>query len=296
MENHRRDIPNWYNIGTVEWGAVRGPRIANGVDGKLISRSEDADGSATLLLELPAGWRFKQPAETGTLEIFVTAGGLSVDGERVGTGGFVAVPSDCGTVELSSESGAQLLVFWNPQFGRENCYPDGVPQRRDTWSEPWLPVDVPGMHGVFYKPLRFPFVGNEGEFGSDCGSLVLLCSLPGVCTADQEHHEDTWEELLCLSGDLFFAGRGLGDAGTVINNPAWYEHGPYGTQRGQFAISQALRPLTINLTHRPGGPQAVEHYRATNSLFAPLLTTETWATRPEAGAMRDFAAAEVGGR
>lgn len=290
-ETWRRDIPQWHNMGDIAWGPTKGPRIAHGHDARLVSRSSDTDGSATLVQRVPANWTYSQPADGGTLEMMILSGGLTIDGEPLGAGGFVAVPPTCGTVEFASAEGAEFLVFWNPELDTKACYPDGALQRRDTWSEPWVAIDVPDMHGVFFKDLRVPSATVPGRFGGPGGSLMLLYSLPGIGTEGREHHDDTWEEILCLSGDIYFTERGLGVGGTVISNPAYYEHGPYTTQRGHFGIAQTVRPLPMTFTPRPGGPQLMRNYQRTASLLEPTLRTEGW-TETDAALLAKFAQAE----
>jgi hypothetical protein len=269
----RRDIPQWHNLKDVQEEALSALRVASEVEGRVLSRAKDIEESASLVLRLPAGWAFAPPAESGTLELFVAGGSLSVAGRRLGVGGFVAIPGGCDSAKLTCSSGAEVLVFWN-QFRRGDCYPDGHLFVHETAAVEWSPVVAPGMpHGSFFKPLRFPYFSEQG-FGGPAGNLTLVASLPSFHTEDGEHHDDTWEELVCLSGDTYFPTRGTGGAGTVINNPAWFEHGPFGTHRGHVVVMQALRPIRINRAPLPGGPQAMEHYLDTQPLFSDPLRTE----------------------
>jgi hypothetical protein len=290
----RRDAPHWHNVAQAPWESLPGPRIAGGVEGRLISRGDDADGSATMMLRLPPGWTFARAPEPGALELFIVAGGMIVEGEQLGVGGFIGIPPGSGTVELGSDTGADLIVFWNPQFRSGDCYPDGQLRVVRTWREEWIPVEVPELpHGVFFKPLRIPYFSEAG-FGGVAGNLTLVASLPSMHTEDAEHHEETWEELVCLTGDTFFPGRGSGGPGTVINNPAYFEHGPFGTQRGHIALMHALRPLRIIRAHLPGGPETMEYYLDTEPMLAEPLRTEQWSELSYAQAMSRFAAAKAG--
>jgi len=273
-ETWRRDIPQWHNVRESAWASLPDLRVVHGIEGKVLSRAKHIEESASLMLRLPAGWKFSPPVESSTLEMFVIDGSITANGTRLTIGGFVAIPGGKGGVELSAPFGAQVLVFWN-QFRTGDCYPDGV-SIRNTIAEEWTPVVQPGIpHGTFFKPLRVPYF-SEGAFGGPAGNLTLVASLPAFHTHDGEHHEDAWEEIIFLSGDTYFPTRGRGGPGTVTNNPSWFHHGPFGTQRGHVAIMQAVMPLRVILAPLSGGPQAMGNYLDTQPLIDDPLYTDQW--------------------
>jgi hypothetical protein len=282
----RREDPQWYNVCDLPWTAVDGPRLAHGVEGRLLSRSATDDG-ASLMLRLPPGWTLREPADEGSLELFLVHGSLTVDGTTVGAGGFVAVPRGCGTVELASETGADLFAFWNPRLPVEHCYGGQLRVTR-TWQEDWLPYELPGLrHGIMYKPLRVPDVATGPLHGGPGGMLRLHLLTPGFNSPDQEYHHDCWEEIIFVSGDLLMPGRGFGGPGTLLNNPADYEHGPYCTSRGSVMLTHTVAPMPTSYTRMPGGPETIEHYLDTTSVLEPPCT-HGWEERPEAEVLARF--------
>lgn len=73
------------------------------------------------MARLPAGWPPTHCDEEATLELSVCEGDLSVEGAKVGAGGYTLVPRGFGC-DLGSTGGAQVFVFSNPSMapsGRE---------------------------------------------------------------------------------------------------------------------------------------------------------------------------------
>ena len=287
----KRDEVQWFNLQELDWGVQRDIRAAFGVDSRLISKAAGAAGSATLMLQLPAGWSLSQPSEEATLEFLVIEGDLSVEGERHGAGGFIAISPGCGTVELASAGGAQVLLFYNPELTAAHCY-GGQLHTAKTWSTDWTPFiqAADQRHGLMYKSLRVPDVTSGHVHGGPGGMLRLVLILPGYTSPEHEYHEESWEELIFLSGDLVMPNRGVGYAGTVLGNPAGIEHGPYATQRSSVMVCHGLNPQPTAYTSLPGSQEAMAHYLDTESLFDRTLETQRWSDRPgELAAMHERA-------
>ena len=272
----RRDIPQWHDLLGAQWGELPKLRVARGVEGRVASRAADIEESASLMLNLPPGWTFAPPEESGTLELFVVGGSLVAQGQRLEVGGFVAIPGGCAGAHITAPQGAQVLAFWN-QFPIGSCYPDGGVHVHDTRQERWTLVEMENIpHGTFFKPLRTPFMGGDGFGGPHSGNLSLIATLPSFHTCDSENHDDAWEEIIGLGGDMCFALRGSGGPGLVVGNPARYDHGPYGTQRGHYAVMHALEPIRVNFSHRDGYGEAMDHYHATEPLFGDQHWVHDW--------------------
>lgn len=112
MSTHwRRDEPQFYNVHELEWSSASDLAVTSAADCSMLNRNEDT-GSATLMVRLPAGWHGRHQAQDGTLEVFVLEGQLTLNGESVGTSGFMFVPEGSGDSELSSEQGATALFYW----------------------------------------------------------------------------------------------------------------------------------------------------------------------------------------
>ena len=244
-----------------------------------------------MMLRLPAGWSLSQPSEEATIEMFVIEGDVSVEGQRHGAGGFIAISPGCGTVELSSEGGAQLVVFYNPELTPEHCY-GGELYTMETWSTDWTPFvqAADQRHGLMYKSLRVPDVTAGTVHGGPGGMLRLVLIVPGYTSPEHEYHEESWEEIIFVSGDIVMPNQGVGHAGTVLCNPASLEHGPYASQRSSVMICHGLNPQPTTYTSLPGSQEAMAHYLNTESLFDDRLETELWKDRPaEVAVMQEHA-------
>lgn len=287
----RRDTPQWFNVHELAWETGGEPRIAFGVESRLISRAAGSDGSATMMLRLPAGWRLSQPSHEATVELLVLGGDLSVEGRRQGAGGFVAISPGCGDAELSSEGGAEVLLFHNPELTAEHCY-GGELHTLETWAIDWTPFvqAADQRHGLMYKSLRVPDVTAGTVHGGPGGMLRLVLIVPGYTSPEHEYHEDSWEEIVFLSGDIVMPNRGVGHAGTVLCNPASVEHGPYASQRSSVMVCHGLNPQPTTYTSLPGAQEAMAHYLRTESLLDGRLETERWEDRAgEVAVMREHA-------
>lgn len=266
-----RDAPQWYNLQDLRPEPLNtGPRTLHGQQGRLLSRyRNEPDGSATYQVTVAPGWRAVDRSEA-FVEIFVTTGSIVAGGVRLGPGGFVAIPRGSGDVEMSSAAGADLIVFYNPQLESGACYPDGKVRIRNVFEEEWTRYDIPNIpSGQLIKSLRDPDSNLGKVHGGEAGMVRLFHLPPGFRIPDAENHGDAWEEMIFFSGDLVMGERGFGQAGTVLENPPWFQHGPFGTQRGCFMILQVLERHDTNRMHTEGGPEYVDDYLRTEAHFAP---------------------------
>lgn len=279
-DNWNRDEPQWYNMKDLRWEGLSDHRLGHNVNARVISRASDSSGSVTTMLQIPTGWSLVQPDNEGTIEIFILEGRIEVEGSNYGAGGFIAISPGCGDVALRSESGAKVIAFLNPQLSPPDCY-NGEFVAKETWSVDWQPFiqAEDQRHGLLYKTLRTPDVAVGNIHGGRHGMLRLVLIAPGYTAPEHEYHEDSWEELIFLSGDLVMPNRGVGQGGTVLSNPASYPHGPYGTQRGVVMLCHALNPQPTAYLHLPGGQEAMEEYFHNESVLDSSGETHGWESR-----------------
>ena len=123
-----RSEPQFFSIYEMGWERGRGPEIISGLNVRFVSRDPDS-GASTYMAQLPPGWRVDEAADEATIEVFVLEGDLSANGQQVGAGGFVAIPKNCGPCELSSETGAQVYLWWTPIWPSGYYYNSEYPHR-----------------------------------------------------------------------------------------------------------------------------------------------------------------------
>jgi len=252
-----RHEPQFYETRTLPWDRLSDTRLLGGIDARRLSRSANHD-SATYELRFPPGWRCQPDTDEATIELFVLEGDVSLDGRRAGPGGYLFMPRGCGSAELHSERGGQLLAFWNEELAGF----EGVPWRVTSWrDEPWVDLGgIPAMHGVLYKSLRLPDRGDGAVHGGP-GGLLRLSFLPPAFADPTQHVHEVWEEIYFLTGELFMPPRGILAPGTYLANPAGYWHAPMTTQFGTFMLVQTTAPVDQVPRHFPGGDEMVDGYR-----------------------------------
>ena len=281
-----RDNPQLFNAYELAWGSVSDPPIAHGVEARLLT-VDSARGTTTLMLRLPPGWTYTETAEDATIELFIAEGDLTVNGERAGAGGFVAVPKDCGPAELSSEGGAQVFLWWSPEWP-SNYYYESKVYVTNIVNEPWIVTEMPDLtHGIMHKALRVPDP-CEGVFhGGPAGSIRLILITPGFSEPQQERHHNCYEEMIFVSGDFFMPERGYMGPGTVFSNPPDLKHGGLVTQRGSLMLAHWASPISAVFEDFPAGPEITEHYLNTRSYIEPAWT-EQWLEMTEYQAWREL--------
>ncbi|MCY4087987.1 MAG: hypothetical protein OXG37_14175 [Actinomycetia bacterium] len=286
--DHNRDNPQLFNAYELSWQRVNGPPIAHGLEARLLT-VDAASGTTTLMVRVPAGWRYTESADEATVEIFVAEGDLSVNGTRAGAGGFIAIPKDRGPGELSSEAGAQIFLWWNTEWP-EDYYYDSQVYITNVLNEPWIVTEMPDVtHGIMHKALRVPDP-CEGVFhGGPAGSIRLILLTPGFGEPKQERHHNCYEEMVFLSGDFFMPERGYMGPGTVFTNPPDLKHGGLITQRGSLMLAHWATPISAVFEDLPAGPEIKDHYLQTRSYIEPPWT-EQWLEMAEYQAWRELVA------
>jgi hypothetical protein len=253
----RRDQPLLFDIFALEPEAVETPTAVRGLPVGVVSVDPDTGGK-TLLARLPAGWRASEPADDGTLEIFVLEGELQVDGAPLRAAGFSAVPRSCGGAELESAEGAVALIFWSPTLPVAPGTPVAV---RSAWDVPWEVTVLEGFpHGFMHKSLRQPDVSGTHAHGAEGGFIRLVLPAPGWVSPNQERHPDCWEENIMLRGDMLMPGRGLVRPGMNLANPDGHWHGPMATKGGALFLVHCDAPMTVDYRPYEPGPGELLDY------------------------------------
>ena len=265
MSDHwRRDKAQFFNIFDLGWQKADGPSAFYGLETRLISKDEN-NGQCTYMVNLPSGWKHVESGDDGSLEIFVLEGDMTGNGKRVGAGGFLAVPRQCGPLELSTEGGAYVYAFWDPQLQLDYYY-DNQPFVTKVWQEDWVLTDMPELrHGIMHKSLRWPDPCEGLSHGGPGGMLRFILLTPGFGEARQETHHDCWEEVIFLSGDFSMPERGSHAGGSLLGNPAELKHGGLMTQKGTVMLLHCDAPMGADFTDIPNGQEIVERYHDNTS-------------------------------
>jgi hypothetical protein len=256
MPRWSREEPQFFNAFELDWEAASDPRSLHSVESRLLSREQDGSG-LSMMVKLEPGWKSVELAEDATIEFVVLEGDLLVGGERLRAGGFAYVPQGVGSVELSSDTGAQAIVFWNVDLPREHGTELTV---RRVVDEPWnMSVMPTALHGAMHKSLRLPDAGDAELHGGPGGGVRVVILTPGFCD-DREHVHSVWEEMLFLGGDLIMPERGILAPGSYLGNPADFWHAPMITQRSSFMLLQMTKPIDMEIREYPGGREMAEAY------------------------------------
>jgi hypothetical protein len=190
-------------------------------------------------VDLPPGWNARADARDATIEAFVLAGALEVDGAPAAVAAFVSLPRGSGA-QLASPGGALAYLFWSPALAPRD---DESCTLLDTWAEPWLwraSHDRPA--GYLYKSLRRP----DHPLGATPGGFLRLVQLvPGWISPRREVHHGCWEENLMLRGDLLMPGRGTMRPLTNLANPRELWHGPMTTKGGALMLVHCDAPMDV---------------------------------------------------
>ncbi|MCY3785885.1 MAG: DUF4437 domain-containing protein [bacterium] len=257
-----RRVAQFFQIDDVPPAPVSEPGQLAGCDGRLLS-GDPATGQQTLLLEMPAGWSAPVGGGGGTLELLILEGSLTVDGRRLGAGGFAALPTGCGPLVVTVREAARSVAVWSPHFGPSDYY-DSRPRVVRTVDLPWEPtvfpaeLQAPGrLYGVWSKSLRLPDPVRGDLHGGPKGLLRIVVLVSGfVGDHRQESHPGCWEEIIWLAGDFFMPGTGRQAAGSYVGNPSHHRHGPLLTQRGCILLVHTDAPADFCF-HEPPVPESL---------------------------------------
>ncbi len=252
VEHWRRDEPAFYNFLGLPRTPLRGPDPLGGVSGALMSRDPRTE-SHTFVVELPPGWRARTDAREASLEFFILRGDLTLNGDGVGSSGYIHVPQLCGGGEVTSTAGALALAFWNPNIPAFS-YPVTRNRTTRSWEKPWTP-SIPGAHGVMHKSLRqpdpVPHPHDEGFDGGPGGYLRFQYIEPQMM-ADAEHvHHECWEEIILLQGDCFLVNEGQMGIGSVVGHPQEWYHAPFVSRSGALILVHTDAPMGFPWPPRP---------------------------------------------
>jgi hypothetical protein len=210
-------------------------------------------GSATYVVEIPAGFRGRTDSKVASLELFVLRGGVTLNGERAGASGYVHLPQLRGGGEVESSSGALALAFWTPNLPR---YPYPVTRNLAVNSFAKECINsIPGAHGVMHKSLRIPdptpHVSEEGFDGGPGGYLRFQYIAPQMI-ADAEHvHHECWEEIILLQGDVLLINEGQMGIGGVVSHPQEWYHSPFVSRSGAVILVHTDGPMGYPWLPRP---------------------------------------------
>lgn len=172
----------------------------------------DAEGPATLLIRLYAGW-------TGVIgsglaaEMFVLSGSLQVADTVLGLHGYVYLPAP---QPVHSAEGADLLVFLDHR-ARSDDPPIFIDTLRQPWDRSGLEQEIEHLNYA-RKNLRFSPDGDRRTY--------LLGGMPHGHPANgarlERHPHD--EEMFMIAGDMP-CSQGVMTAGAYFHRPAGIWHG-----------------------------------------------------------------------
>lgn len=252
VHSTQRDEPGFYNFLELPRAPLDAPDMIAGLSGATMS-ADGRSGAQTWIVELPPRSSFRTDAKIASLEFFVLRGDLRLNGERVGAAGYIHLPQLCGGGELSSDTGALALVFWNPNLP---AFPYPYTRNRllRAHQEQWIP-SIPGSHGVKHKSLRqpdpLPHPTNEGLDGGPGGYLRFQYIEPGMVAADEHVHHECFEEIILLQGDCLLFNEGQMGIGSVVVHPQEWYHAPFVSRSGALILVHTDAPMGFPWPPRP---------------------------------------------
>ena len=283
IEHWRRDEPTFYNFLGLEHRTLDAPDPLGGLMGALMSK-DIRSGSKTYVVRMPPGWKTETDAKFGSLEFFLLNGDLSLNGESVGSSGYVHVPQLCGGGELTSIRGALAIAFWNPNIP---AYSYPVTRNRVTkpYEKPWT-ASIPGTcGGVMHKSLRIPdpvpHPTDEGFDGGPGGYIRFQYIAPNeIAEAEHVHHE-CWEEIILLQGDVFLINEGQMGIGSVCGHPQEWYHAPFVSRSGALILVHTDAPMGFPWPPReyPEARKLCSHY-LDNATFDIPTEHVPWSDHP----------------
>ena len=248
----RRDEPQFYNFLALERARLDAPGVAGGLTGALMSRDTRSEAH-TFVVELPPGWRAQTDARDAMTELFILRGDASLEGEAVGSSGYLQLPQRCGGGELRSERGALALLLWNPDIPSFS-EPYTCNRVLKAWQEPWTP-SIPGSHGIMHKSLRLPdplpHPNYEGFDGGPGGYLRFQFIPPSFISAEEHVHHECFEEIILLQGDTLLLNEGVMAIGSVVCHPQEWYHAPFATRSGSLILVHTDAPMGFPWPPRP---------------------------------------------
>jgi len=254
VEHWRRDEPTFYNFLALERASLNAPDPVGGLNGALMSKDTKSD-SHTFVVEVPPGWSLQTDAKDASLEFFLLKGDMALNGDTVGTGGYIHVPQLAGGAELTSATGALALAFWNPNIPAYS-YPVTRNRTIKTWEKPWT-QSIPGSctGGVMHKSLRLPdpvpHPNDEGFDGGPGGYIRFQYIEPNMIAEDEHVHHECWEEIILLQGDCFLLNEGQMGIGSVVGHPRGWYHAAFVSRAGALILVHTDAPMGFPWPPRP---------------------------------------------
>jgi hypothetical protein len=240
----KRDEMTFYNSLVLSRSILDAPPPLGGCRGALMSKDLHS-GSFTYLLELPKNWKSRFDADEACLEFFILDGDISLDGDEVGSGGYIHLPQCCGGGELRSKNGATAYAFYNPNIPAY-AYPVTRNRTTKSWEGEWN-NSVPGSHGVMHKSLRLPdpapHAQYEGFDGGPGGYLRFQYISPGMVAEEEHVHHECFEEIILLQGDVMLINEGQMGIGSVVSHPQEWYHAPFASKSGAVIMVHTDSPM-----------------------------------------------------
>lgn len=240
----RRDEYSFYNIFELDREPVDAPSALEGLNASVMS-GDPSNDRRTYVVELPKDWKVEVDGKDASLEFFLLNGDLSLEGEKVRSGGYIHLPQHGGGGELRSETGALAIAFSNPDMPQ---FPAPYTRNRVTsvWSVPLTP-SVPGAHSMMHRSLRLPDPTphpNFEGFDGGPGGFLRVQYMPAGFLYDQEQvHHECFEEIMVLQGDMLMVDEGIMGIGSTICHPQEWWHAPFATQSGALLLMHTDAPM-----------------------------------------------------
>jgi hypothetical protein len=241
----------------VDTGALAGAR-------RRILSADDADGSSTSLVTLPACARLELAELARPLELFMLSGAASLGGAAFAPGCYAYVPAGRSRAEFETQAGAELLLMVEPAAPADPAAADPL-QILDVNAMPWDAVrtwlgDRPERaEGIVVKVLR---VKPDGD------GWTWVASNAVDWTAGYAEVHPTIEEAFMLRGDCLLGTRGVMGPGSYFYRPPMVPHGPMYTRSGAlFFFRTRGGGLKTDYVEVPGWEQLVEEYRRSVPFF-----------------------------
>lgn len=100
-----------YDTDKLEWRPA--DHYPTGAEVKVLRPGDHAKGR-TMLLKLPPNWEMFEHSHTTVEQHFVLEGGYKSQGKLFGPGSYRLIPKETSHGPFTTESGATLLVIWDP--------------------------------------------------------------------------------------------------------------------------------------------------------------------------------------
>jgi len=205
---------------------------------KVLSYDPDS-GAASILLDLPAGWRLPGTSHyVADVELYVISGTLTLSGVTYSQHTYAFLPAGYPLVDGASERGAQLMFFTSGQADRvaDEADPGTMDERRlirylNLFEGPWTGNFHPQFPvGAGRKWLRRDPVTTDESW--ILGTLALR-------NGRKPEKHPVVEEMFLLAGELI-GPQGVMRPGAYFWRPPEAWHGPYGSKTGCLMLFRTV--------------------------------------------------------